>query len=85
MRMKVNDMTIFNQLINQYTGSISNIQSGSIALGKELFNAIALLSVGLLGINHLLRKNVDMVEANIELIRWLIYLNVFYVFITNYD
>ena len=26
-----------------------------------------------------------MVESNIELIRWLIYLNVFYLFITQYD
>lgn len=78
-------MTIFNQLTGQYTGSIASIQSGSIVLGKELFNCIALLSVGLLGINRLLRKNVDMVESNIELIRWLIYLNVFYLFITEYD
>lgn len=78
-------MTIFNQLTGQYSGSISAIQSGSITLGKELFNGIALLSVGLLGINRLLSKNVDMVESNIELIRLLIYLNVFYLFITQYD
>ena len=83
--MNATVMTIFNQLTGQYTGSISAIQSGSITLGKELFNSIALLSVGLLGIKHLLRKNVDMVESNIELIRWLIYLNVFYLFITRYD
>jgi len=78
-------MTIFDQLTGQYSGSIAAIQSGSIMLGKELFNCIALLSVGLLGINRLLRKNVDMVESNIDLIRWLIYLNVFYLFITEYD
>jgi P-type conjugative transfer protein TrbL len=78
-------MTIFNQLIGQYSSSIAGLQSGSIILAKELFNAIALLSVGILGINHLLRKNVDMVDSNIELIRWLIYLNVFYLFITQYD
>jgi type IV secretion system protein TrbL len=78
-------MTIFNQLTGQYSGSIAAIQSGSIVLGKELFNCIALLSVGLLGINRLLNKNVDMVESNIELIRWLVYLNVFYLFITEYD
>ena len=78
-------MTIFNQLTGQYSGSIAAIQSGSIAIGKELFNAIALLSVGLLGINRLLNKNVDMVASNIELIRWLIYLNVFYLFLTEYD
>jgi len=76
---------IINQLINQYTNSIANIQTGSIALGKELFNAIALISIGLLGLNHLLKKNVDMVDADFELIRWLIYLDFFYAFITNFS
>src|SRR5208283_2613234 len=76
---------IINQLIDQYTGSITNIQTGSIALGRELFNAIALISVAILGLNHLLRKNVDLVDANIELIRWLIYLDFFYAFITNFS
>jgi len=75
---------IINQLINQYTGCITNIQIGSITLGKELFNAIAVISVALLGLNHLLRKNADMVEANIELIKWLVYLDFFYAFITNF-
>lgn len=76
---------IIDQLINQYTGSITNIQSGSIALGRELFNAIAVISVAVLGLNHLLRRKVDMVEANLELIRWLIYLDFFYAFITNFS
>jgi type IV secretion system protein TrbL len=83
--MNTTVMTIFNQLTGQYNSSISAIHLGSIVLGKELFNCIALLSVALLGINRLLRKNVDMVESNIELIRWLIYLNIFYLFITQYD
>lgn len=78
-------VSIFNQLLGQYNGSISAIQSGSIDIAKELFNAIALLSVAVLGINRLLSKNVDMVESNIELIRLLIYLNVFYLFISQYD
>ena len=78
-------VSIFNQLLGQYNGSISAIQSGSIEIAKELFNAIALVSVAVLGINRLLSKNVDMVDSNIELIRWLIYLNVFYLFITEYD
>jgi type IV secretion system protein TrbL len=75
---------IVNQLITQYTGSITNLQTGSIALGKELFNAIALISVALLGLNHLLRKNVDLSDANLELVRWLLYLDFFYAFITNF-
>lgn len=75
---------IISQLVNQYTGSISNLQTGSITLGKELFNGMVLASVGLLGINHLLRKNVDMSEANFELIKWLIYLDCFYAFIANF-
>ncbi|MBF0570765.1 MAG: P-type conjugative transfer protein TrbL [Candidatus Omnitrophica bacterium] len=78
-------VSIFNQLLGQYNGSISAIQSGSIDIAKELFNAIALVSVAVLGINRLLSRNVDMVESNIELIRLLIYLNVFYLFISRYD
>ncbi len=75
---------IINQLINQYTGSIVNIQAGSIDIGKELFSNLALMSLGLLGLTHLLRKNVDMAEAHLDLIKWLIYLDIFYLFITNY-
>lgn len=78
-------VSIFNQLLGQYNGGISAIQAGSIEIAKELFNAIALLSVAVLGINRLLSKNVDMIESNIELIRLLIYLNVFYLFISQYD
>ena len=47
---------IINQLINQYTGSITNIQTGSIALGKELFNAIALISIGCIGPQSFIKK-----------------------------
>jgi len=78
-------VSIFNQLIGQYNSSISAIQAGSIEIAKELFNAVALFSVAVLGINRLLSKNVDMIESNIELIRLLIYLNVFYLFISQYD
>ncbi len=78
-------VSIFNQLLGQYNGSISAIQTGSIEIAKELFNAIALVSVAVLGINRLLSRNVDMVESNIELIRLLIHLNVFYLFISQYD
>jgi type IV secretion system protein TrbL len=76
---------ILSQVINQYTGSISNIQSGSASIGLGLFNTIAAISIALLALNHLLRKNVDMVDANLELIKWLIYLNFFYYFIVNYN
>ena len=76
---------IINQLINQYSGGIANIQVGSIALGRELFNAVVLISVGMLGINHLLKRNVDMVDAHLDLIKCLVYLNFFYVFIVNFS
>jgi type IV secretion system protein TrbL len=76
---------ILNQVINQYTGSIPNIQSESAGIGLGLFNTIAAISIALLALNHLLRKNVDMVDSNLELIRWLIYLNFFYYFIVNYN
>jgi len=83
--MSTPTVDIFNQLTQQYTNGIANVQTGSIAIGLELFNNIATISVGLLGLNYLLKKNVDMVEANIELIRWLMYMNVFFLFITNYQ
>lgn len=76
---------IFNQIISQYTTRINRIQAGSISLGKELFYPLALISVALIGLNHLLRKHVSMTDANIELIRWLFYLNCFYAFIANYS
>jgi len=76
---------ILNQVINQYTGSISNIQSTSAGIGSGLFNIIAAISIALLAFNHLLRKNVDMVDSNLELIKWLIYLNFFYYLIVNYN
>ncbi len=76
---------IVNQVIDQYTGSISNIQSASAGIGLGLFNTIAAISIALLALNHLLRKNVDMVDAHLELIKWLIYLNFFYYFIVNYN
>ena len=77
-------VSLFNNLLSQYNGSIIGIEQGSIAIGKELFWYIALISVAVLGINRLLSKNVDMVESNIELIKLLIYFNVFYLFIDNF-
>src|ERR1039457_5921065 len=76
---------ILNQVIDQYTGGISNIQSESASIGLGLFNTIAAISIALLAFNHLLRKNVDMVDSNFELIKLLIYLNFFYYFIVNYN
>jgi len=77
-------VSIFNQLISQYDGSFNGIQQGSIAIAKELFWVLSLISVAVLGINRLLGKNVDMVESNLELIKLIIYLNVFYLFIDQF-
>ena len=77
-------VSLFNNLIGQYNGSIAGIQQGSIAIGKELFFVIALISVAVLGINRLLSKNVDAVDTNIELVKLLIYFNVFYLFIDQF-
>jgi len=76
---------ILTQVINQYTGSISNIQSASAGIGLGLFNTIAAIAIAVLALNHLLRKNVDMVDSNFELIKLLIYLDFFYYFIVNYN
>lgn len=77
-------VSLFNNLLSQYNGSIIGIEQGSIAIGKELFWYIALISVAVLGINRLLSKNVDIVESNIELIKLLIYFNVFFLFIDKF-
>jgi P-type conjugative transfer protein TrbL len=77
-------VSLFNNLLGQYNGSIIGIQQGSIAIGKELFFVIATISVAVLGLNRLLSKNVDMVESNIELVKLLIYFNVFYLFIDQF-
>jgi len=77
-------VSIFNQLLGQYNGSVAAIQQGSVAIGKELFFTLALISVAVLGINRLLSRNVDVVETNIELVKLLIYLNVFYLFIDQF-
>jgi type IV secretion system protein TrbL len=76
---------IINKIISGYTCSTTNIQAGSIAIGSGLFNTFAVISIAWLGLNHLLHKGVDMVDANIELIKWLIYLNFFYLFIVHYQ
>ncbi len=77
-------VSLFNQLLGQYNGSIIGIEQGSIKIGQELFFPIAAVSIAVLGINRLLSKNVDAVETNIELIRLIIYVNVFYLFITQF-
>ncbi|MDE2028704.1 MAG: P-type conjugative transfer protein TrbL, partial [Candidatus Omnitrophica bacterium] len=49
------------------------------------FYAIALISIALLGFNLLLRKNSDLADTNIDLIKWLIYLIFLYTFIDNFQ
>lgn len=77
-------VSIFNQLIGDYNGSISAITTGSIAIAKELFFALVTISVAWLGINRLLNKTVDATESYIEFIRLLIYLYVFYMLIDQF-
>lgn len=77
-------VSAFNTLLGQYNGSVVGIQMGSIALAKDLFFNIALVSVGVLALNRLLSKNVDATDTYIELIRLIIYLNVFYLFISDF-
>jgi len=77
--------SILNEVINQYDGSISNVQVASAGIGLGLFNTIAAIAIAVLALSHLLRKGVDMVDSNLELIKLLIYLNVFYYLIVNYN
>ena len=77
--------SILNQVINQYDVSASSIQSASAGIGLGIFNTIAAIAIAVLALSHLLRKGVDMVDSNLELIKLLIYLNVFYYLIVNYN
>ena len=77
-------VSAFNTLLGQYNNSVTGIQLGSINLAKDLFFPIATVSVAVLGINRLISKNVDATETYIEFIRLIIYLNVFYLFVSNF-
>ena len=77
--------SILSQLIDQYTGNVSNIQSQSASIGLGVFNALAAIAIAVLAFIHLMKKEVDMVDANLELIKLLVYMNFFYYFIVNYN
>ena len=77
-------VSAFNTLLGQYNNSTTGIQLGSIAIAKELFMQVASVSVAVLGLNRLLSKNVDATDTYIELIRLILYLNVFYLFVNDF-
>ncbi|MDE2026999.1 MAG: type IV secretion system protein [Candidatus Omnitrophica bacterium] len=77
-------VSIFNQLIGDYNGSVAAITTGSIVIAKEIFFALVTISVAMIGINRLLNKTVDATESYLELIRLLIYLYIFYILIDQF-
>ena len=56
-------VSLFNQLLGQYNGSIIGIEQGSIKIGQELFFPIAAVSIAVLGINRLLSKKQENIKT----------------------
>ena len=82
--MNQTTINILNQVFSIYNGSIVNLESGSIQIAKEIFNAVVLISIAIFGFNLLLRKNQDLSDTHIELVKQLIYLIFLYAFINNF-
>lgn len=76
---------ILNKLLNQYSGSIASLQSGSIYIAKEFFYFCGTISIAVFGFNLLLRRGQDLADTHLELIKHLIYLIFLYAFIDNFQ
>ncbi len=76
---------VLNALLGQYSTGANQIEAQSINLAKDIFNGLVLISFGVWFVKRLLNRNVDQVETNIELVKMIIYMNVFYLLITGYD
>jgi len=83
--MIASSVGMLNDLMGQYQTATGQIQSQSVLVGTDLFNSLALVSVGVWGVRRLLNRQQDLAESNIDLIRLFIYLSIFYFLITNYD
>lgn len=83
--MIASSVGMLNDLMGQYTNAAGQIEKQSVLMGTDLFNSLALVSVGVWGVRRLLSRQQDLAESNIDLIRLFIYLSVFYLLITNYD
>ena len=76
---------ILNQLLGQYSTAAGQMEGTAIGFAKEIFNCLVLISFGVWFIRRLINRNSDQVETNIELVKLIIYMNVFYLLITSYD
>jgi len=83
--MDATSVGILNSLLGQYSTASGQIESQSILLAKDLFNSLVLIALGVWFVQRLLNRHSDQAESNIELIKMIIYMNVFYMFISNYD
>ena len=83
--MDATSVGILNSLLGQYENASGQIESQSILLAKDLFNSLALIALGIWFIQRLLNRHHDQAESNIELVKMIIYLNVFYMLISSYD
>lgn len=83
--MIASSVGILNDLLGQYQTATGQIESQSVLVATDIFNSLALVSIGVWGVRRLLNRNQDMAESNVDLIKMFIYLGVFYFLITNYD
>src|ERR1039457_5903858 len=83
--MIASSVGMLNDLMGQYQTAAGQIQSQSVLIGTDLFNSLALFSMGVWGVRRLLNRQQDLAESNIDLIKLFIYLSIFYFLITNYD
>jgi len=83
--MDATSVGILNSLLGQYQTATGQIESQSILLAKDLFNSLVLITLGIWFIQRLLNRHHDQAESNIELVKMIIYMNVFYMLISNYD
>ncbi len=84
-KMETTSVGMFNQIVAQYQTSIAHIKILSLLFAKETFNYLALIAFAAGLINYLLKKNVDMVEANLDSIKTLLMLYFFFGLIKYYD
>ncbi len=77
-------VTVFNNIISQYDAAIQPMTLLSVGLARETFTKLALITVAVALCNHLLRKQVDAAEAQVDLFKTMLTLYFFFMLIQSY-
>jgi type IV secretion system protein TrbL len=83
--MDTTTVGILNSLLGQYETAAGLMKSTAVSMAKDLFNSLVLVSFGVWCVRRLINRGGDQADSNIHLVKMFIYMNVFYLFITNYD